>query len=103
MAFQLNDRSYLKLLRGHASPIARWIIGRDAFSEQEYLFHTAYPVFFAKISQDKDAGILSGLSYETKSRKSFFDFYWFDPFPESDTFMELMREAEDALDEFADS
>ena len=103
MAFQLNDKSYLKPLRGHVSPIARWIIGRDAFSEQEYLFHTEYPVFFAKVGRDDETGILSGLSFAMRGQGSLYDFFWFDPFPENAAFLELMREAEDALDEFAES
>ena len=99
MTLQLVENSRRTQPPYYVSPFARWIVGKDAYSEQEYLLHAAYPMFVAKISRDSDAGILSGLSYEGDNRWNFFDFFWFDPFPEGDAFLSLMREAEAALDE----
>ena len=103
MTLPLFEHSKRKQPPYYVSPFARWIVGKDAYSEQQYLLHVAYPMFVAKISRDPDGGILSGLSYEGDNGWHFFDFFWSDPFPEGDAFLSLMREAEAALDEYHDS
>ncbi len=48
---------------GYESPTAAWIVGQDAYKAQSYITHTVKPSFIAKVSDDPDAGVLSGLSY----------------------------------------
>lgn len=75
---------------------ARWIIGRDPYGDKHYLMHNEYPMFLAKIGTG-DEGILSGLSYGMSDDRSLYDFNWLDPNPGEIGFLNLMREAEDAL------
>jgi hypothetical protein len=76
---------------------ARWIIGSDAYAGQDYLFHTDYPAFFAKIGHSRSDAFLSRLSHSTSADRIFYDYVWLDPPPDEVTFLSLMREAEDAL------
>lgn len=76
---------------------ARWIIGSDAYAGQDYLFHTDYPAFFAKIGHSLKDGFLSRLAHVAGEDRCFYDFVWLDPLPDDVTFLNLMREAEDAL------
>jgi hypothetical protein len=87
----------MPIARTRPAVIAKWILGQDAFSSQLYLVHTEYPAFYAKIGYD-DEGILAPLSYGTSQGQNLYDFVWFDPFPDEAQFMNVMSEAESALD-----
>jgi len=76
---------------------ARWIIGADAYAGQDYLFHTDYPAFFAKIGHSLKEAFLSRLTHAAAEDHCFYDFVWLDSPPDDVTFHSLMREAEDAL------
>jgi hypothetical protein len=51
----------------------------------------------AKIGHD-DEGILAPLSFGTRQGHNLYDFVWFDPFPDRVQFMNVMAEAEAALE-----
>ena len=87
----------MPIVRSRQAVTAKWIFGQDAFTAQDYLVHTDYPAFLAKVGHSQREGILAPLSYGTGDGRSFYDFVWFDPFPGEIPFLNLMREAEDAL------
>ena len=92
-----NNLRQMPIVRNRCAITAKWIFGQDAFTAQDYLVHTDYPAFLAKIAHSENEGILAPLSYSTGDGHSFYDFVWCDPFPGETHFLNLMREAEDAL------
>lgn len=86
----------IRFFPSHEYLTARWIVGRDPYGDKRYLVHNEYPMFLAKIGADREA-ILSALSYGMTNDRSLYDFVWFDPYPGEVAFLNLMREAEDAL------
>ena len=87
----------MPIVRNRQAVIAKWVVGQDAFTAQDYLVHTDYPMFLMKISYSGSEGVLAPLSYGTSDGRNFYDFVWFDPYPGEGPFLNLMREAEDAL------
>jgi len=96
MASQVRN-NLIELFPRREIHTARWIIGADAYSGQDYLFHTDYPTFFAKIGHSLKEGFLSRLAHAAGEDRCFYDFIWLDPPPDEITFQGLMREAEEAL------
>ena len=96
----LSSRSNLRqmpLMQNRQAVTAKWIFGQDAFTAQNYLVHTDYPAFLAKFGHSESEAVLAPLSYGTSDGRCFFDFVWFDPCPDEIQFLNLMREAEHAL------
>ncbi len=62
--------------------------------------HTATPAFLAKLGHDPEEGALSGLVYSTEDERVFYDFIWFDDFPDKTSFLDLMAEAERAVEAY---
>ena len=87
----------MPLIRNRHAVTAKWIFGQDAFTAQDYIVHTDYPAFLAKVGHSESEGILAPLSYGTRDGRTFYDFVWFDPCPGEINFLNLMCEAEDAL------
>jgi hypothetical protein len=89
--------SCMPIIRNRRAVVAKWIFGRDAFSKQQYVVHTEYPAFFAKIGQEAD-GKLSTFRHEIRPDQNLFDFVWLDPFPGGAQFLSVIHEAEIAFD-----
>jgi len=98
MAIRTNPKVLrMPIARTGPAVVAKWIFGRDAFSSQQYVVHTEYPAFFAKIGHDGE-GVLAPLCYGTRQGQNLYDFVWFDPFPGHGQFRSVMGEAETALE-----
>ena len=87
----------IPIIRKSAAILARWIVGQDVFSGQEYLLHTDYPAFLAKICHDS-----RGKTWPLHATQTgrLHDIVRMDPAPDEVSFLNLMGEAEDALEEF---
>jgi hypothetical protein len=82
----------------HEAPTASWIFGRDADGEQRYVIHTEAPAFIAKLADNDEEGVLSGLSYALSDGRSLYDFIWFDEVPAENELRTLLAEAERAVE-----
>ena len=88
---------HMPIVRNRRVITAKWIFGRDAFTDQDYLVHIDYPAFLAKIGYSHTEAVLAPMSYAATDHRSFYDYVWFDPFPGEGPFLALMQEAEDAF------
>ena len=86
-----------ELYQGHEQASAEWIIGKDAFGSQTYLFHATSPSFFAKIGEDEGSGLTSAFCYLMEDYRCLYDFVWLDVPPQSEEILNLLRLAEDAV------
>lgn len=86
----------LPIVQKSASTVARWIVGQDVFSRQDYLLHTDYPAFIAKIRHDYRG---KNWPFAPPLAQRLHDFVWLDPAPDEVAFLNLMGEADDALEQ----
>ena len=90
----------LPIIQKTAITLARWIVGQDVFSGQQYLLHTDYPTFLAKIRPGARG---KTWPFAPPLAQRLHDLVWLDPAPDEVTFLNLMGEAEDILQEHLDS
>jgi hypothetical protein len=75
-------------------PFARWILGQDTDSFQEYLVHLGTPHFVCKISPEALAGLVVELGRGDVAH----DFVFYDDIPPEEELILLMQDASAALD-----
>lgn len=76
---------------------AKWVIGEDVDSAQEYLFHLEEPMFVCKFVDAGENAPLSTFSYSTECGETLFDFLWFTPSPIGKDLEKLLAEAGEAI------
>ncbi|WP_417831727.1 hypothetical protein [Terasakiella sp.] len=93
-----NTARRIRLLMAHDE----WIVGDGADTGHEYIVHTRYPRFIAKVASEQagdDADILSGITYACADGDQVLcEFIWSDKPPESDDLVRLLQRADAALE-----
>jgi len=86
-----------------------WLIAFTIDREREYLIHTEYPCFFARLIECDESGDpieeahLSGLTISLPRGALLCEIKWIDQIPDTGALEELAKNAQAALDNFDES
>lgn len=97
----LEDLGIIEAGRRSRIPHApEWIFGEGEDLQDEYLVHTTYPRFIARLTTDDE--LCSGVAYITADGEQIADFVWIDVEPDEEGFRDIMYQADDALERHDD-
>ena len=79
----------------------KWIVGIGSESGLDYVIHTRFPRFLAKIAEPEDGGMVNtidGLTYSLRSGAVLCEFIWSAPIPDEGELISLLRQADAAIE-----